>query len=216
MFNFRFYTLLIYALSHSVKTPFIGTMILNKVIKFFFNHTLPILITVLMISSNSYVTHAAEQGFAVDYLRGEEGLSGLRLAYRPHYSRLTEIEWLGEVDLYWELSVNLWEFGAENQHETNYAFALSPVISSQFATLYDKYPIKWEFGIGISLVYDTRFAGKDIGSHYQFEDRLGLIMEFGKNLEQSFAIRYMHYSNGGLNTKNPGLDFLNLSYARRF
>jgi lipid A 3-O-deacylase len=26
----------------------------------------------------------------------------------------------------------------------------------------------------------------------------------------------MHYSNGGLNDKNPGMDFLNLSYAVHF
>jgi lipid A 3-O-deacylase len=29
-------------------------------------------------------------------------------------------------------------------------------------------------------------------------------------------MRYMHYSNGGLNDKNPGMDFLNLSYAMHF
>jgi len=82
--------------------------------------------------------------------------------------------------------------------------------------LYNKYPLKFELGIGVSLITDTRFAGKDIGSHYQFEDRLGLIFEFGEQLEKSVAMRYMHYTNGGLNDDNPGLDFLNLSYAREF
>ena len=52
--------------------------------------------------------------------------------------------------------------------------------------------------IGVSLVEDTRFAGKDIGSHYQFEDRLGLVTDFGENMNQSIALRYMHYSNGCL------------------
>ena len=27
---------------------------------------------------------------------------------------------------------------------------------------------EFEFGVGVSLITDTRFAGKDIGSHYQF------------------------------------------------
>jgi hypothetical protein len=164
----------------------------------------------------SYSTAASEQAIAIDYLHGEDNVSGLRLAYRPYHTELTKIKWLGNLDLYWELSVNFWEFGTDNQHETNYALALSPVFSSQFATVANKYPLKWEFGIGVSLVNDTRFAGKDIGSHYQFEDRLGLIMEFGNGLKQSVAIRYMHYSNGGLNSKNPGMDFLNLSYSKRF
>jgi lipid A 3-O-deacylase len=171
---------------------------------------------VLFLSIGSFAANASEQAFAIDYLQGEGDLSGIRLAYRPHHSQITYIEWLGDVDIYWELSVNLWEFGADNQHDSNYALALSPVLSSQFASIANKYPLKWEFGIGVSLVSDTRFAGKDIGSHYQFEDRLGLVLEFGESLKQSIAIRYMHYSNGGLNDKNPGMDFLNVSFAMRF
>jgi hypothetical protein len=159
---------------------------------------------------------AREQAVAIDYLHGEGDLTGIRLAYRPHHTQITSFDRLGDLDLYWEISVNFWEFGRDNQHETNYAIALSPVFSKQFDTLYDKYPLKWEFGIGVSLITDTRFAGKNIGSHYQFEDRLGLILEFGEQLAESIAVRYMHYSNGGLNDDNPGLDFLNLFYARQF
>jgi hypothetical protein len=109
-----------------------------------------ILLFILLAPLISYSLRASEQAVAIDYLHGEDDLSGLRLAYRPYHTTLTKIEWLGEVDLYWELSVNFWEFGADNQHETNYALALSPVISSQFATIADKYPLKWEFGIGDS------------------------------------------------------------------
>jgi lipid A 3-O-deacylase len=123
------------------------------------------------------------------------------LEYWPYHSQIAEIEWLGEIDLYWELRVNSWEFGADNKHETNYTHALSPVISSQFATIANKHPIKWEFGIGVPLISYTRFAGKNIGSHYQFED--WLVLEFGENLNRSVAIRYMHYPNGGLNDKKP-------------
>ena len=172
-----------------------------------------VLIT-LLLSFNSANAH--QQTVAIDYLVGEGDLTGVRLAYRPFETRLTQLPWLGDVDIYWEMSVNFWEFGEDNQHETNYALALSPVITKQFATLYGKYPVRWEFGIGVSLVDDTRFAGKDIGSHYQFEDRLGIIVDVGKELDQSLTVRYMHYSNGGLNDDNPGMDFLNLSYARRF
>ncbi|MEP0354599.1 acyloxyacyl hydrolase [Paraglaciecola sp.] len=169
-------------------------------------------VSTLFSSQNLY---ASEQAVAIDYLHGEQELSGIRLAYRPYQTQVTEFEWLGDLDVYWEVSLNFWEFGKENKHETNYALALSPVFSKQFDTLYGKYPLKWEFGIGVSLITDTRFAGKNVGSHYQFEDRLGVIMEFGEQLKSSVAIRYMHYSNGGLNDHNPGLDFLNVSYARR-
>ncbi|MBY0418957.1 MAG: acyloxyacyl hydrolase [Pararheinheimera sp.] len=59
-----------------------------------------------------------------------------------------------------------------------------------------------------------RFAGKDLGSHYQFEDRIGLIWQLQSKAQ--LALRYMHYSNAGLQKPNPGLDFIALSYAYRF
>ena len=89
------------------------------------------------------------------------------------------------LDLYWEVSFNFWEFGEDNQHESNFVLALSPVVSKTFHHVQGIYPLKWEFGIGVSLVEDTRFAGKDIGSHYQFEDRLGLSMDFGEEFRQN-------------------------------
>ncbi|WP_340680837.1 acyloxyacyl hydrolase [Paraglaciecola sp.] len=175
-----------------------------------------LLMAISTVSLPSQNVLASQQGLAIDYLYGEDDLTGIRLAYRPHYTQLSTFEWFGDLDVYWEVSVNFWEYGPHNQHDTNYAVALSPVFSKQFNTLYDKYPLKWEFGIGVSLISNTRFAGKDIGSHYQFEDRVGLILEYGDHLENSLAVRYMHYSNGGLNDNNPGVDFLNMSYARAF
>jgi lipid A 3-O-deacylase len=177
---------------------------------------LVLLLAISFVSLPSTNVVASQQAVAIDYLHGESGLTGIRLAYRPYQTQIATFEWLGELDVYWEASVNFWEFGQDNQHETNYAIALSPVFSKQFDSLYGKYPLKWEFGIGVSLITDTRFAGKNIGSHYQFEDRLGLILEFGEQLAKSIAVRYMHYSNGGLNDDNPGLDFLSLTYAREF
>lgn len=160
--------------------------------------------------------NSLSHGIAMDVLLGSDNISGLRLAYRPHIYHLYDVPYFDQLDIYWEVSINFWEFGESNQHETNYVAAFSPVVGNTFYYIDNKYPLRWEFGIGVSLVKDTKFAGKDIGSHYQFEDRLGLAMNFGSNLKQTIALRYMHYSNGGLNSKNPGVDFLNLSYAYEF
>ncbi|TDF41363.1 acyloxyacyl hydrolase [Alteromonadaceae bacterium M269] len=161
------------------------------------------------------VTSQAHQAVAVDYLIGESDVSGFRLAYRPYEGEFKKFKWLGTLDVYWEVSFNVWEFSDTNRTETDFAIAISPVFSKQFTTLWGR-PLKWEAGIGISLVDDTEFAGKDIGSHYQFEDRLGLTLVLDKEGKQSASIRYFHYSNGGLDSNNPGLDFLNLSYVYRF
>lgn len=175
-----------------------------------------LLSSILLPLTSDAGEHKLSQAVAVDVLIGSDDINGLRLAYRPHIYHLQDIPFLDQLDIYWEVSVNFWEYGESNQHETNYVFAFSPVIGQTFYYVNGKYPLRWEFGIGVSLVEDTRFAGKDIGSHYQFEDRLGLAIDFGRNNHQSVAIRYMHYSNGGLNSNNPGVDFLNLSYAYSF
>ncbi|MFC3096068.1 acyloxyacyl hydrolase [Alteromonas sediminis] len=174
-----------------------------------------IFITVLY-SGKSSADNGVRQAVAIDYLHGEGDLSGVRLAYRPYTVNLKEAFLMGDVDIYWEVSINFWEFGENNQHETNYAIALSPVFSWHLMDLSGKYPLDIEFGIGLSLVEDTRFAGKDIGSHYQFEDRLGFTLAFGDELEHAASLRYMHYSNGGLNDKNPGMDFLTVSYVYHY
>lgn len=184
---------------------------MNKLIILVLLHT-----ALMMPFASTASERTTSQAIAVDLLVGDDDITGLRLAYRPHIYHLKDVPYFEHLDIYWEVSANFWEVGESNRHETNYALAISPVIGKTFHHVYGKYPLRWEFGIGISLIESTRFAGKDIGSHYQFEDRLGIAIDFGQNRQQSLALRYMHYSNGGLNSKNPGLDFLNLAYAYSF
>jgi hypothetical protein len=165
---------------------------------------------------SSHSSYVQTQAVAADLLVGSDNIKGVRVAFRPYIYTLNDLPYFDDLDIYWEVSANFWEYGEHNHHTTNFVFALSPVVGKTFYYIDGKYPLKWEFGIGVSLVDNTHFAGKDIGSHYQFEDRLGLTTNVGENLNQAISVRYMHYSNGGLNSKNPGVDFLNLSYAYYF
>ncbi len=157
--------------------------------------------------------HAQAQVTALDVVKGEGEVLGLRIGYRPTEWYLAEVPVLGDAQLYMEVSANLWRYGEEPEYESNLAVALSPVLVKQFTTLYDR-ALYWEFGIGFSLLNKQRFAGKDLGSHYQFEDRIGVIWQLHSKTQ--LALRYMHYSNAGLQKPNPGLDFLALSYAYKF
>ncbi|MDX3774951.1 acyloxyacyl hydrolase [Chromatiaceae bacterium AAb-1] len=154
----------------------------------------------------------AEQ-LAVDFLKGESSVYGLRLGYRPVEYTLYQLPVLGDIRLYMEASLNLWRYGEEAQYSSNAALAFSPVLVKDFTTIYGK-PLGWELGIGVSLLDRRRFAGRDMGSVYQFEDRLGLRLTLSP--QHSVSLRYMHYSNGGLNRPNPGIDFIALSYALKF
>lgn len=107
------------------------------------------------------------------------------------------------------------EYGEQERRDTTSVLSFSPVLqypvdTLAYATLYV------EAGIGVSLLDDTQFAGKDVSTHFQFEDRLGLVARFGQHKQHQLALRYFHYSNAGIKKPNPGLDFIALSYMHYF
>lgn len=160
----------------------------------------------------SVTTHAAP-GYAIDFIRGEGSVNGVKLAYQYHIDQPLDIEW--PVTLTLETSANFWEYGEQDEYDSNLVLALSPILRLPVGEAFG-YPLEAEFGVGISLLDDTRFAGKDISTHYQFEDRIGVSTTFGKQKQYRVSLRYLHYSNAGFKKPNPGLDFISLSFSQRW
>jgi len=162
----------------------------------------------IMFSPTSYASSA--HGYAVDYIQGEGDVKGLKVAYQFHLPSAESP--LANTHIYLESSINIWQYGSKKRHQTNFVFALSPVL--QYPVGYIKnVPLFIEAGIGFSLINDTSFAGKNVSTHYQFEDRLGIV---AKASDFSIGLRYLHYSNAGFKRPNPGLDFISLSFSKRF
>lgn len=181
------------------------------------NKTL-IMATLMLLMPLTIHAKTLDRAISVEYMSGERNVEGGRIAYRPHKTMVETPEWLGlgTIDLEFEMSLSFWEFKGPEVEDLNHAIAFTPIFSQVFYRIEDKYPVKWEFGIGVTMIEVTRFATKDIGSRFQFEDRMGILVAFGEQRRESLALRYMHYSNGSLNDENPGLDFMNLGYAYRF
>lgn len=169
-----------------------------------------VLMSTYSFANNSSFGESSHYALSAGYIHGEGDVRGVKVALQYHSDYLQKYN--SNLNLYFETSVNFWEYGVENNHDTNFVLALSPVFEYQFSE-YQAKPIFVEFGIGVSLLDDTRFAGKDVSTHYQFEDRLGIVMKFGKNNRDSIALRYLHYSNAGFKRPNPGLDFISLAYT---
>jgi len=149
---------------------------------------------------------------SVDYLQGEGDVQGVKLAYRRDSDYLHA--YFPQLDLSFEASINVWEYGNPSRYDSNFVLAFSPVFRHTFyENLHGE--AYGEFGIGVSLLDDTRFAGKDISTHFQFEDRLGLGYRFGQSRQYAVTLRYFHYSNGGLKSPNPGYDYISLSFSKR-
>jgi len=122
-----------------------------------------------------------------------------RVALRKDFKR-NFWEWdHARVSGYWEASLNYWDADDANV----YAAALSPVFVLFFTPGSGKVQPYLEFGIGAALISDHSFAGREMSTNFQFEDRLGL----GVRTERwDFHYRFMHYSNGGIEKPNNGFD----------
>lgn len=177
----------------------------------------PIVICLLLIlttiSSVAYGQTEApsRHGYTLHYIQGEGDVQGIKIGYQHYLSHYLP-ERFNQFELLFESSVNLWRYGDNNNYDGNLVLALTPVFQYPLTT-YKGSPVMFEFGIGLSLLDDTQFAGKNVSTHYQFEDRIGVVYKLN-NAE--LGLRYLHYSNAGFKSPNPGLDFISLSYSKRF
>jgi hypothetical protein len=168
------------------------------------------LLLIVLSLTSKYTFATSAHGYAVDFLKGTGSVNGLKLAYQYHAPGLQSL--IGDSRFYFETSVNMWEYQHGDETQSNAVIAISPVLLFP-AFSFNNTPFYVEAGIGVSLIDETHFAGKDISTHYQFEDRIGLVADFG---ETNVALRIIHYSNAGFKQPNPGLNFMTLSVARRF
>ncbi|MBT1063341.1 acyloxyacyl hydrolase [Bowmanella sp. Y26] len=171
------------------------------------------LISLLFISSYLPANQLSGKYFSIDYIRGEGNVEGIKVAYQIHGDFLDEYTSL--FDVYFESSVNFWEYGEQNKHDKNFVLSLSPVFRYEMGVINNS-PVLFEVGVGVSLLNDTQFAGKNVSTHYQFEDRVGIVYKYGSQHEYTFSVRYFHYSNAGFKKPNPGLDFIAVSIAKKF
>ncbi|MBQ4836683.1 acyloxyacyl hydrolase [Pseudoalteromonas luteoviolacea] len=173
-------------------------------------------IALLLVAISVYSAQSQSRGsaLAIDYIQGEGGASGVKLAYLERL--MTSSDLLASFDVSLEASINLWDREKYHIKETNLVFAISPILHYQVMSLKNGAAIFAELGIGVAYVKNKVFVGKNIGSHLQFEDRIGVAMKFGEKNKDIIALRYLHYSNAGIKRPNPGLDFISLSFTRLF
>lgn len=174
-----------------------------------YNTVLVIVFSLFLLATKT--THASSpHGYAVDILKGEGNITGVKLAYQYFPKGMQNL--VGDARFYLETSANLWEYRHHGQSQSNHVLAISPVVQFPAFSVYNT-PFYIEAGIGVSLLDERYFAGKNLSTHYQFEDRIGLVADFG---ETNVALRIIHYSNAGFKAPNPGINFLTFSVAQRF
>lgn len=117
---------------------------------------------------------------------------------------------VGHLTGYWDLGFTYWEGGDHTSARQSISFA--PVFVYEFAGG-DVVPFV-EAGIGVSLFSDTRVGSRDLGSAFNFEDRLGLGLKIAQT--HRVGVRMIHYSNAGISEPNDGIESYSLFYSMNF
>ncbi len=115
----------------------------------------------------------------------------------------------GRLSGYYEASMHYWKKG----NDQIYGVAFSPVFVYTIGDISDTFQPYVEAGIGAAYISKTKINGRNMATHFQFEDRVGLGVKTGS---YDFNARYMHYSNAGIEKPNNGIDIIMFTAAYRF
>lgn len=110
-----------------------------------------------------------------------------------------------QFHLYFDLvGAHYWVSGADTAYHDINIIAVSPVVRYLFKEHFNVTPYL-EFSIGPSYLSNTRFANRNLGMHFSFQDRGGLGITMGKKQQFSLGMHIVHYSNGSLSSNNSGI-----------
>ncbi|ROL65692.1 acyloxyacyl hydrolase [Pseudomonas protegens] len=147
-------------------------------------------------------------------ISGAVGITGQdEMTYRTGLTWDWEKKWLesntGHLTGYWDAAYTYWEGGKVSGA---HSLSFSPVFVYEFKGF--TYTPYIEAGVGVSAFSKTRVGDKNLGSSFNFEDRIG----FGLKLpgEQKVGIRAIHYSNASIKQPNDGIESYSLFYSKGF
>ncbi|CAI8804768.1 Lipid A deacylase PagL [Pseudomonas donghuensis] len=151
----------------------------------------------------SFTTQAADVSLSV----GQTGDS--TMTYRLGLQSNWDASWwqtsVGRITGYWDGAYTYWD---GDETASNHSLSFSPVFVYEFAGESVKPYI--EAGIGVAAFSSTELESNELGSSFQFEDRIGFGLRFAGGHE--VGVRAIHYSNAGLKMPNDGVESYSLHY----
>jgi hypothetical protein len=125
--------------------------------------------------------------------------------------------WSGEVSGYWEGSISQWSYPGADDRRTAWLAQVGAIPVFRYRPDGGASPWFFEGGVGVTFttnVYET--DRKRFSTSFNFGDHLALGRNFGTRREHELSLRFEHYSNAGIKHPNPGENFVQLRYLRRF
>ncbi|WP_163835860.1 acyloxyacyl hydrolase [Spartinivicinus ruber] len=191
------------------------------------------LLSIFILSYLSYSYSAADSFFdGISVSTGPETNSNANMdSYRVSLLWDWQQDWLQGsrwlLSGYYDFSLIYWEnqlshedgLSAEGNGSTT-AISFSPIFRIKPRdAFFNALTPYLEIGVGAALLTHSKIVAKsfsavDLGSNFQFEDRIGIGLQIGSQRQFELGYRYIHYSNAGINSNNDGIDFqqLHLSF----
>lgn len=165
----------------------------------------PLLVTAIALTG---LTVGATKASAID-LTLAVGTTGdasetVRIALQRDFRRSWWQTNTGRLTGYWDLGYTYW---IDDVRSDNHSLALSPVLVYEFAG--NRLRPYGEFGVGIGVFADTRLEDNELASAFQFEDRIGFGVRFGRH---ELGVRAIHYSNARIKQPNQGVESYAIHY----
>ena len=113
----------------------------------------------------------------------------------------------GRLTGYWDAGYTYWAAGDNGSSASSVSFA--PVFVYEFSG--DTVKPYIEAGIGVAGFSSTHAGEQDLGSAFNFEDRIGVGFKFGGG--QKLGLRAIHYSNAGIKEPNDGIESFSVFYS---
>jgi len=167
-------------------------------------------VTLAALAALTFGQMSALQAADMSVAIGQTGDSTMtyRLGTQFDFDRSWFASDVGRLTGYWDAAYTYWE---GDDTASNHSLSLSPVFVYEFAG--ERFKPYIEAGIGIAAFSSTELEDNDLGSSFQFEDRLGMGVRFA---DQEIGVRALHYSNAGIKDPNDGVESYSLHYRLSF
>jgi lipid A 3-O-deacylase len=148
------------------------------------------------------------QAAGIEFSVGETGEStqSYRLGMKFDWDKSWLQSDVGRLTGYWDGAYTYWD---GDKRSSNNSLSFSPVFVYEFAGASVKPYI--EAGIGVAFFSNTQVEDRNLGSSFNFEDRIGFGLRFAGGHE--VGIRATHYSNAGIKDPNEGIESYALHYT---
>jgi hypothetical protein len=103
-----------------------------------------------------------------------------------------------------------------SENSTISIYSIAPVVRYTFKRHGPILPYL-ELSVGFAYMNQTRFANRNLGIHFAFQDRMGIGALLGGKEKFSVGVHALHYSNSHLSAHNSGISIpLVLDFGYRF